>query len=124
MDRDQPPDHDLFEDLDVPLDDDLDLPPVDTGDGSGGIRPPDERTGGGGGGRGGPGPDPFLQSRWAAMVPAGLILLFGLQSLLVLWVSRTGLGSEGVAWMIAALFVISFTVVFILGSRFIARHRH
>lgn len=117
MDRD--PQHDL--DLDEIR---IDLPDLDAaeGDGDGGVRPPGS---GGGGGGGGPSPDrdPFLHSRWGAWVPAGLIVVFGLQSLLVLYVSRMGMGSEGMAWAIALLFVVSFTVVFILGARFIARHR-
>mgnify|MGYP001552910520 CR=1 FL=1 len=31
---------------------------------------------------------------------------------------------EAMAWAIALVFVLSFTVVFIAGARYIARHRH
>ena len=111
-------------DLDLPQHIDLDLhpPDVDAGDGSGLDGPPDEGTGGGRGGRGGPG-EPFFQSRWSAVLPAALILLFGAQSLLVLWLSRSGMGSEAATWALAALFIGTFTAVFIFGSRYIGRHR-
>ena len=107
---------------DVPIDD----LPLDPGNGGDGLRPPEDRTGGGGGGGGhrGPAPEPFVQSRWGVMIPVGLMLLFGVQSLAVLWVSRSGLGSESSAWLIAAAFVVTFTVVFIFGSRYIAKHRN
>lgn len=118
MDRDQEHDIDL-DDLGI------EIPDLDVGIGDDGGSTPPPGTGGGGGGGGGlPQGDPFFSSRWAAWVPAGLIALFGLQSLLVLYVSRMGLGSEGMAWALALLFVASFTVVFIAGARFIARHRH
>ena len=49
--------------------------------------------------------------------------LFGAQSLLVLWLSRSGMGSEAATWALAALFIGTFTAVFIFGSRYIGRHR-
>lgn len=107
--------------MDVP---DLDLP-LDDGTGGDGIEPPDD-TGGGGGGRSGPGApqaDPFMHSRWAALVPALIMLVFGAQSVLVVWVSRAGLGSETIAWGLATLFIVMFTTVFIAGARFIGRYR-
>lgn len=101
---------------------DLDLPVDDGGGGGdlGGDEPPD----GGGGGRREPPPEPFFQSRWGVWVPVGALLLFGGQSLIVMWISRSGLGSEAVAWGLIVLFVATFTAVFIAGARFIARHRH
>lgn len=123
MDREEDLDIDVYDDVSLHVE--LpDVPRLDAGDGGGGLRPPDERTGGGGGGNSGPAPQPFTQSRWGVMVPVGLMLLFGLQSLGVLWVSRAGLGSESSAWLIAGGFVVTFTAVFIVGSRYIAKHRN
>ncbi len=115
MDRDG--DHDV----DLP---DLELP-LDEGDGGDFDEPPDD-TGGGGGGRPGrpPRPDGFVTGPWMPVVSVAVILLFGLQTLAVVWVSRSGYGSEVAAWVLALLFVGTFTAVFIVGARFIARHRH
>ena len=124
MDREDAQDLDFADTVGIGIDvDEVDLD-VESGGGDGADEPPDQGTGGGRGGRtpGGAG-DGFLHKRWAVVVPPAVVLLFGLQSLLVVTVSRSGLGSETVAWAIAGLFILTFTGVFILGARFIARHR-
>lgn len=107
-------------DLDLP---DFELPGDGDGDG-GGVEPPREPPRSGGGGPRIPPPEPFLHSRWGPAVTAAIVLLFGLQSVFVVWLSRTGLGTEAMAWGIATVFIVSFTGVFIWGARYIGRHRY
>lgn len=95
---------------------------LEAGDGDGSLPPVEPPSSGGSGGRGVPAPKPV--GRLAAWVPAALMAVFGIQTLLVLFISRSGLGSQGVAWLLAGLFVGSFLLVFVLGARYIAKFRY
>lgn len=70
-----------------------------------------------------PAPVPATQSWWAVLIPVVLLLIFGGQSLLILQVSRAGLGTEAVAWALIALFTGTFTIVFFIGAKYIDHHR-
>ncbi|MFK7931140.1 MAG: hypothetical protein AB8H79_23350 [Myxococcota bacterium] len=107
--------------IDVP-EFDIDL---DNGSGGNGNDLPPE-TGGGKGpsGSGGPPVEPFWTSRWAALIPALIMSLFGAQAVAVMIISRSGLGTEAVAWGMAILFIVTFTTLFIAGSRLIGRYRY
>lgn len=95
-------------------------------DGGGGDELPPDPGDHGGPRRGGPPRpvEPFVQSRWGVWVAAGTLLLFGGQSLAVVWLSRSGLGTEVVAWALGAVSLATFTGVLIVGARYIARHRY
>lgn len=106
----------------------VDLPDVEIPDDGGAIVPPEppERGGGGPGGGGGAPrrrPEPFFESRWAAAGTAVVLLLFGLQTLAVMAVSRSGLGNEAVAWALGGFGVVLFVGLLWVGAKFIERHR-
>jgi hypothetical protein len=105
---------------------DLDLPDIDIPDDGGDHEPPDPPRGRGGGGGGGglpAGGDPFLHSTWTALVAVAVIAFFGLQSVVVVWLARSGLGDETTTLAMGGVFIVVFTIVFIAGARFIGRHR-
>jgi len=97
--------------------------PEQVGDGDGDDADPPEGDGERGPGRP-PRPDPFVTSRWGVWVAAGLIILFGSQSATAVWLSRSGLGTEWMAWVLGAVIIGTFTLALIGGARYIAYHRY
>lgn len=119
-------DLDEVRDIDIP---DIHIPDIDLPDDTGGSEPPDPPPpGGGGGDRGGgqavPSGDPFLNSHWTSLVAVLVVGFFGLQSVAVVWLARSGMGDETSTLALAGVFIVAFTVLFIAGARFIGRHRH
>ena len=105
----------------------IDLPDIDVPGDDGGAEPPEPpRDGGGGrgGGGGAPAGDPYLHSHWTTLVAGAVVAFFGIQSVLVVWLARSGMGDETSTLALAGVFVVAFTVVFIVGARFIGRHRY
>jgi hypothetical protein len=101
------------------------IPPIDLhlddGD-DGGFGPIDPPDGEGGPPRP-PQPEPFVQSRWGVWIACGVLLAFGAQAIVVMQLSRSGGGSQVAAWMLMLLFIAMFTTVFIVGARYIGKHR-
>jgi hypothetical protein len=92
--------------------------------GGGDDAAPPGPGGGGRGPRGTPRPEPFVQSRWGVWVAVGALLLFGGQSVAAVWLSRAGMGTEALAWVLGGLMLGTFTGALIIGARYVGRHRY